>query len=115
MFIIGDSVFTVDNKSNISLNRRHFRGTGNLWELSRKNFTRGVVTADDLKRYKTIVTLTNAYLELYEQGVNVQKSRGPKIREVISKFFSQTRRPPGVELSFHRHRERYLNAWKVIL
>jgi hypothetical protein len=106
--MIGDSVLTVDDTSDISINGRHFKGTRGLWELlTRKNVTRGVVTADDLKRYKTILQLTNAHLQGFEPGGNVQTSRGPKFREVISKLFPQTRRPRGVELSLSRQWERY--------
>jgi len=107
--MIGDSILTVDDTSDISINGRHFKGNRGLWEiLNRKNVTRGVVTADDLKRYKTILQLTNAHLQRYKPGGNVQTSRGPKFREVISKLFPQTRRPRGVELSLSRQWERYL-------
>jgi len=48
-FMIGHSVLTVDDTSDISINGRHFKGTRGLWELlTRKNITRGVVTTDDL-------------------------------------------------------------------
>ena len=103
-FMIRDSVLTVHDMSDISINGSHFRGTRGLWELStRKNVTRGVVTTDDLKRYKTILQLTNAHLQGYEPGGNVQTSRRTKFREGISKLFAQTRRSRGVELSLHRH------------
>ena len=77
--MIGDSVLTVDETSDNSLNGRHFKGARGLWELlTCKNVTRGVVTADDLKRYKTILHLTNPHLQGYEPSGNLQKSRGPK-------------------------------------
>ena len=77
-----------DNTSYISIKERHFKGTRGLWELlSRKNVTRGVVRTEDLKRYNTILQLTNAHLQVYEPGGNVQTSRGPKFRGVISKLF----------------------------
>jgi hypothetical protein len=89
--MIGDSILTIDDTRDISINGRHFKGTRGLWELlTRKYGTRGFVTADDLKRYKTISQLTNAHLQGYEPGGNVQTSRGPKFREVISKLFPQT-------------------------
>ena len=92
-FMVGDSILTVDDTSDISINGRHFKGTRGLWELlTRKNVNRGVVIADDLKRYKKILHLTNAYLQGYKPGGNVHTSRGPKLREVISKLFLQTRR-----------------------
>ena len=107
---------TVDDTSVISINGRHFKGDLSLWELlTRKNVTRGVATADDLKRYKTILQLTNALLQGYEPPGNLQTSCGPKFRMVISKLFPQTRRPRGVELSLSGQRERYYNGWKTVL
>ena len=107
-FMIGDSVLTIEDTSDITINGRHFKGTRGQWELlTRKNFSRGVVTADDLKRYKTIFQLRNAHFQGWEPAGNVQTSRGPKFREVISKLIPQTRRPRGVELSLSRQRERY--------
>ena len=75
-FMIGDSVLSVDDTSDISINGRHFKGTRVLWELlPRKNVTREVVTADDVKRYKTVLQLTNSHLQGYESSGNVQTSR----------------------------------------
>ena len=55
MFMIGNSILTADDTRDISINRRHSKGTRGLWELlTCKNITRGVMTADDLKRLKTI-------------------------------------------------------------
>ena len=106
--MIGDSVLTVDDTSDMSINGRHFKGTRSLWELLvLKNLTIAVVTADDLKRYKTILELTNGHLQGYEPGGNMHTSLGPKYKDVISKLFPQTRRLRGVELSLHRYWERY--------
>jgi len=99
---------TVDDTIDIAINGRHFNGTRAIWDLlPRKNVNRGVVTEDDLKRYKTIIQLTNAILQGREPAGNVQTSRAPKFKEVISKLFPQTRRPGGVELSLKRHWELY--------
>jgi len=52
--MIGDSVMSIDDTSDMSINRRHFKGTRGLWELlTNKNVNRGVVKTDDLKRYKS--------------------------------------------------------------
>jgi hypothetical protein len=67
--------------------------------IDSQKVTRGVVTADDLKRNKTILLLTNAHLQACEQRGNVQTSRGRKFREVISKLFP--RRGGLAELSYH--------------
>ena len=99
-----------------SINERHFKGIRDQWELlTRKNLTRGVVTADDLKRRKTILQFTNAHLQEYECRGYVKTSLGPKFREVIWKLFRKTRRPHEVELSLLRHWERYYNGWEVIV
>ena len=82
--MIRNSILAVDDTNDISINGRHFKGTRGLLELlTRKNVTRGVVEADDLKLCKTISHLTNAHLQGYEAGGNVQTSRGPKFRVVI--------------------------------
>ena len=63
-FTIGCSILTVDDTSDISINSRHIKGNRGIWKLSIfENFTIVVVTADDLKRYKTILQLTNAHLQ----------------------------------------------------
>jgi IS1 family transposase len=86
--MIGDSTLPVDDMSDISIKERHLKGARGLWELlTRKNVNRAVVTTDDLKRYDYL-KLTNAYLQGYEPGGNVQTSRATNFREVISKFFS---------------------------
>ena len=70
--MIGGSTLSVDNTSERSIKRRHFEGTRGLWEqLIRNSVNRAVVITDDLKRYKTILQLTNALLQVYEPGGNV--------------------------------------------
>ena len=61
------------------------------------------MTADDPKRYKSILKFTNAHLQGYEPGGNVQTSRGPKFRDIISKLFPQSRRPRGVEVALRQN------------
>ena len=112
--MIVHSTLSVDDTSDISINGRHFRGTRGLLELlTRKNVNRSVVTTEDLKRYKTILQMTNAHLKGYEPGNNVQTSHGPKFREVTSNFIPQTTRHRGVELSLRQHCERYIMAGKL--
>jgi len=41
--MIGDSILSVDDPSDISINGRHFKGTRGLWE---QNVNRVVVTKD---------------------------------------------------------------------
>jgi hypothetical protein len=60
--MIGNSPLSVDDASNMSLKGRHFKGTKRIRDLSRKNVYKAVITTDDLKRYKTILQVTNAHL-----------------------------------------------------
>ena len=105
-FMIGNSIVRCDT-SDISINARHFKGTHGLWVLlTRKNVNRGVVTTDDLKRYKTTLVDQLSFTGK-RTGGNVETSRGLKFREIISKFFPQKRRPRGVELSLRKHWDSY--------
>jgi hypothetical protein len=101
-FMIGDSKITVGNQGDIDIRGKHFKGTRGLWELlTRKNVDRKLVTPDDLKNYKIILQLTNAHLEGYEPGGNIQITRGSKFSKVISRLFPQSRRR-GVEVALQR-------------
>ena len=52
-FMVGDSVLSVDNTSDITINGRHFKATRAIWELlNRKNVTIGIVTAEDHLTFK---------------------------------------------------------------
>jgi hypothetical protein len=98
VFMIGDSEFTVDNASNILINGKEYKGRNVLWELlSSKTIDRKKITKDELETYKSILELTKAHLEGYIHGGNIQITRGPKFREIISKLFSPTR-SRGVEI-----------------
>jgi hypothetical protein len=64
---IGNSDVTVDTNSDLYIKDKHFRGTPGLWELlTRKSVNKKLVSADDIKRYKSILNLTRAHLEGYE-------------------------------------------------
>ena len=77
MFIIGDSILTFDDTSDISIIGRHFKGTRGLWELlTSKNFTIFVVTADDLKRYKTILSRQTLICRYTNQGKRAAAATG---------------------------------------
>jgi hypothetical protein len=90
-FKLGNSVFGIDTEGNIYIGEPgiKFNATPGLWELlTRKKVDRQLVTQSDLQTYKNILELTNAHLERYEPGANIQISRGVKFRDVISKLFS---------------------------
>jgi hypothetical protein len=50
-----------------------------------------IVSAADLKRYKSILNLTSAHLEGYEPGARTHISKGIKFKTVIAKLFPQTK------------------------
>jgi len=66
IFMIGDSPVLVDTSGIITIKDRVFKGSKGLWELlTRKNVNTEVITNDDLKSYKKILTMTNAHLSQY--------------------------------------------------
>jgi hypothetical protein len=106
-FMIGDSTLTVGKQSDINIRGKNFKGTQGLWELlTRKNVDRKLITPDDLKTYKMILQMTNAHLEGYEPGGNIQITRGSKFSKVISRLFPQNRRR-GVEVELQHQWMKY--------
>ena len=91
--MISNSDVIADEKGDISIRGKRFRGTKGLWELSTgKNVNRDVITNSDLKPYKHILLMTKAHLMRYEPGGDIQISRGSKFTKVISKLFPQSKR-----------------------
>ena len=91
-FKIGNSNVTVDNMSNITLKGKQFKGTEDLWKLlTRKNIDYDSIDKNELQKYKTILEMTNAHLEGYKAGSNIQTSRGIKFRNVIAKLFPEAK------------------------
>jgi hypothetical protein len=89
-YSIGNSTVTIDGDSNIYLRDKEFKGTEGLWELlTRKKTNLAAVTTKELRKYKSILQMTDAHLEQYEPGCNIHVSRGVKYRNVISKLFPQ--------------------------
>ncbi len=61
--MIGNSDVIADEKGDITIAEKRFRGTKGLWELlTRKNVNSDVITNSDSKAYKRILELTNAHL-----------------------------------------------------
>ena len=76
--MIDESILSVEETTDISINGRHFKWNRSLTDLlSTKNVSRGVVTTDDQKRYKTILQLTNANLQGYYPGVKCRHRADP--------------------------------------
>ena len=58
--------------SNISIKRKLFKGTEDLWKLlTRKNIIYNSKDKNYLQKYKTILEMTNAHLEEYKAGGNL--------------------------------------------
>jgi hypothetical protein len=86
--MVGNSVFSVDESSGITVEGKQFRGTNGLWELlTRKNVNRSMFPPSDLKRNKHILEMTNSHLVGYEPGGDIQISRRSKFAKLISKPF----------------------------
>ena len=63
MFMIGHSPIVVDTRGDITIKDRVFKGSKGFWELlTCKNVNTEIITKDDLKSYKKILTMTNAHL-----------------------------------------------------
>ena len=59
--MIGNSTISIDDTSNFTIKGKRLKGTQVLWELlTRRNVNTGVITEDELKKYKIfgIKTLT---------------------------------------------------------
>jgi hypothetical protein len=93
--MLGNSIVGVDTEGNIHIGEPDtavkYNATPGLWELlTRKKVDKQLVTQSDLQTYKNILEQTNAHLERYEPGANIQISSGVKLRDVISKLFCST-------------------------
>jgi len=75
--MICDSFVLVDTSGDITIKDRVCNGSKGLWELlTRKNVNTEVITKDDLKSYKKILTMTNALLTQYQPDGNINITRG---------------------------------------
>jgi len=77
MFMIGDSPVVVDTTGDITIKDVVFKESKGLWELlTRKKVNTKVITKDDLKSYKKILTMSNAHLNKYQPDGNINITRG---------------------------------------
>ena len=91
-FKIGNSTVIIDNMSNLSIKGKQFQGTEDLWKLlTHKNVNYNSIDKNGLQKYKTDLEMTNAHLEGYKEGGNIQRSRGIKFRNVIAKLFPEAK------------------------
>ena len=90
---ISNSNVLLDSFSNISIGGKQFEVTEDLWKLlTRKNVDYNSIDKNYLNKYKTILEMTNAHLEGYKAGGNIQTSRGIKFRSVIAILFPEAKR-----------------------
>jgi hypothetical protein len=87
-FKIGDSLVSLDVDSNVHIKGHIFKRTEGLWELlTRKRVDSEKITKPDLKAYNAILEMNYGHLEIYEPTGNIQISRGPRFRDIISEQF----------------------------
>ena len=86
--MMGDSIISVNRKSNIIIKGKHFKGTRGLQEiLTRKDLNNKMIAESDPKKYKSILETTNAHLEGFETGNHILIVRGPTFTKVNAKLF----------------------------
>jgi len=102
MFMIGVSSIVVDTSGDITIKDRVFKGSKGLWELlTRKKVNMEIITKDDLKSYKKILTMTNAHLTQYQPHGNINITRGKKFRDITAPLFAKPK-GRGVESASRR-------------
>jgi len=70
--MIGDSPIAVDTDCDITFKEQVFKGTMGLWELlTSKKVNMEFITKDELKTYKKIPTMANAYLTKFSPTVTI--------------------------------------------
>jgi hypothetical protein len=63
-----------------------------LWKLlTPKNISYDTIDKNDLQKYKTIFEVTDAHLEGYKAGSNIQTFRLIKFRNVMEKLFPEAK------------------------
>jgi len=76
MFMIGYSPIVVDTDGDITHKERVFKGSKCLWELfTLKKLNTELITKDNLKTYKKILTMINAHLNKYQPLGNINITR----------------------------------------
>ena len=66
--------------------------TEDLWKLiTRTNLDYNSIDINYLRKYKTIMEMTNAHLDGYNAGGNIQTSQGITFRNVIAKLFTEAK------------------------
>jgi len=88
--MMGDSPIVVDNSGDITIKERVFKGSKGLWELlNGKKVNTDVITKNEQKSYKKILTMTNAHLTQYQPEGNINITRGNKFQVIIEPLFAK--------------------------
>jgi len=78
--------------SNVTIKEEQLKGTEDLWKLlTRKHVNYDSIDKNDLQRYKTILEMTNAHLDGYKAGSNIETFRGNNFKNVIAKLFPEVK------------------------
>jgi len=102
IFMIGDSPIVVDTSGDKTIKNRVFKESKGLWELlTRKKFYMEVITKDDMKSYKKILTMANAHMTQYQLDGNINITRGIKFRVIIAALFAKPK-GRGIESALRR-------------
>jgi hypothetical protein len=102
--MIGNSKLDVDEKDNIIINGKQYKGTIGLFELVFK--TKPVnYSNDDLLTFKNICLETNAHKKGYDSNSNVHRNQSEKYKSIISNLF-----PSRLE----KNKKRFMSTEEVV-
>jgi hypothetical protein len=91
--MIGDSKLDVDERDNIFINNKQYKGTKGLFELIFKPKPH-FYTQRDLTVFKNILEDTNAHRKNYSKNSDIHRNSSEKYKTVIAKLFPPKRRNP---------------------
>jgi hypothetical protein len=85
---IVDADVEIEHDSNAIVQGKSYKGTRGLFEmLTRKKVDQSFITDRDLKSYKEILQATHGHLQDNDPEGEIKETRGPKIKDLISKLF----------------------------
>jgi hypothetical protein len=84
--MVGDSGLAVDDKDNLLIKGKKFKGTPGLFELIFERIP-GKFTSRDLNTFKLICKLTNAHRSKYSHSSPLHRNKSVKYKNVIAKLF----------------------------
>lgn len=84
--MVGDSGLAVDDKDNLLIKGKKFKGTPGLFELIFERIP-GKFTSRDLNTFKLICKLTNTHRSKYSHSSPLHRNKSVKYKNVIAKLF----------------------------